>query len=71
MMDAMRAQNALMEGQARFEKWQAEFKQKWAAPMQRATLKQFFARLPAEAKDQLRAQDPEQYAKLEKFINQP
>lgn len=70
-MDGMRAQNALMEGQARFEKWQAEFRQKWAEPMQRATLKQIYARLPAEAKDKLRAENPEMYARLEKFLSQP
>lgn len=67
-MDAMKAQNALMEGQARFEKWQSGFQKRWAEPLQRQTLKGLFARLPADAKDELRKSNPGLYARLENFI---
>lgn len=69
-MNVRSAQNALMTAQARFEQWRARWLQSWAEPDQQARLKRYYQMLSAEAKDQLREQDPEGFAKLERFIHQ-
>jgi hypothetical protein len=68
-VDAHNAQDALMTAQARFEKWQTEFMQKWGAPGQKTDLKKFYSMLPADAKDTLKTQDPEKWAKLQKYLS--
>ena len=70
-MDALKAQNALMTGQARFEKGKREFERKWQLPMQRAQLRAAWQMMPAEVKEKLKQQNPEGYAQVEKFLQEP
>ena len=68
-MDDKQAQEALIDGQARFEEWAKKFMDDWQLAGDRQGLKMIYSQLPAEAKDAMKQQDPKGYETMTRFFN--
>lgn len=60
-MDALDIQNAAMAGYARYLEWEHEFLAMWQEGLLKGALKQAWAMMPADMKEELKQRDPQGY----------
>jgi len=63
-MDQLNAQNAMMAGQAMFDKWYAEFMAKWNERAELQSLRMMYTMIPPGMKEEMKTIDPEGYENL-------
>jgi len=64
MLDIGNANDSIMKGQARFARWGKKFKAAWYAPRIEATKMGIWNSMPAEIKENLKAQKPKLYKSM-------
>ncbi len=68
MLNLMDAENAIMTGNARYEKWLREFELNWNKPMMETMLLVMWRQLPDEVKTVLAERKPEQMKVVSDWI---
>ena len=66
MLNISNANDAIMKGQTRFARFSREFRVKWDEPTVEVLKKGIWDSLPAEVKENLKAQKPELYKSMNK-----
>jgi hypothetical protein len=64
------AQNASLNAQALVMKWYADFLAQWTKPQIVQMVQGAWAQMPAEMKDQLKAENPDAYNKIVNLLGQ-
>ena len=67
-MDIQQMESAILEGQARFERWKQAFEAQLVMPYAMDALRELMGTLTPEQKEQLRQSDPKAFQQVMRMI---